>query len=251
MGDRQSNRRIGAAYVAALFMTLIVVLAFLLKRYQIDLAVTYAIIVIAPLVIYLVLSGDVSEIAGPGGISAKFKADARAPVETSAEIEALEVVAKSIMPGPLDRSRQFRPGAPIALTLKLQDPGAGYDWFAVRDYVTALSDIDPDLTVIFVTTDGVFRASTDGMAIKSVIANDHLGQRLEQALVSGDLSQLKTLVPVSEKAVERAESNAAALKRMNETGVKSLVAIDQTGRPVGVVRRDRIVAKLVESLAGG
>lgn len=251
MADKASDRRIGALAWALSFMVVIVVLAFLLKRYDIDLAVTYAIIVIAPLFVYLVLSGDVSEIAGPGGISAKFKADARAPVETSAEIEALEVVAKSIMPGPLDRSRQFRPGAPIALTLKLQDPVSNYDWAAIRDYVTALSDIDPDLTVIFVTADGIFRASTDGMAIKSVIANDHLGHRLEQAMTSGDVSQLKTLVPVSEKAVERAESNAAALKRMNETGVKSLVAVDQTGRPVGVVRRDRIVAKLVESLAAG
>ena len=72
---------------------------------------------------------------------------------------------------------------------------------------------------------------------------------LEQAITAGDLTRLRTLVSISEKAVDKAELNGTALKKMIDAGVKSLVAVDANGRPVGVVRRDRIVAKLVASLA--
>ena len=230
-------------------MVVIVALAFLLNHYQIDLSITYAVIVAAPILIYLVLSGDVSEIGGPGGLVAKFRADAKAPVDTSAEIEALEVVAKAALPDPLQRSRQFRPGAPIALTLKLGDPTSGYDKYAIHQYIEALIKVDPELTVILNSSDGIFKASTDGAAVLSIVNNDHYGMELEQAITSGDLNKLKTLVSISEKAVDKLESNGSALKKMIDAGVKSLVAVDANGRPVGVVRRDRIVAKFVASLA--
>lgn len=231
-------------------MALIVVLALLLKRYEIDLSVTYAIIVVAPLLIYLILSGDVSEIAGPGGISAKFKADARAPVDATAEIEALELVAKAAMNPTALNKRPFRPGAPIALTLRLADPASFYDRYAIENYILALNKVDADVTVIFISVDGLFKASTDGAAVLSIVNNDHFGQEMQDAIQTGDVAKLRTILPISEKAVEKAESNARALKKMIDAGVKSLVAVDASGRPVGVVRRDRIVATLVSSLAG-
>lgn len=211
--------------------------------------VVLGIIVAAPLLLYLIASGDVAEVSGPGGLVAKFKADARAPVDTSAEIEALELVAKLALPDPLQRSRQFRPGAPIALTLRLGDPTSSYDRYAIETYISALIKVDPELTVIFITVDGVFKASTDGHSVISIVNNDHYGGELEQAIKDGDIPKIETLLTVSKKNVEKAESNATALKKMIDAGVKSLVAVDPIGRPVGVVRRDRIVAKLVASLA--
>ena len=254
-GDGSESRKTAVIW-AALFMAVIVALAFLLKSYQIDLSITYAVIVAAPILLYLVLSGDVSEIAGPGGLMAKFKTDANAPVDTSAEIDALEVVQNAMLTDPLTlsnypltRSRQFRPGAPIALTLRLGDPTSIYDQNAIHQYIEALIKVDPELTVIFNSTDGIFRASTDGVAVLSIVNNDHYGQELEQAIKAADLAKIRTLLAISEKALDKAESNGAALKKMIDAGVKSLVAIDPNGRAIGVVRRDRIVAKLVASLA--
>lgn len=250
-----SESRKTAVIWAALFMAVIVALAFLLNSYQIDLSITYAVIVAAPILLYLVLSGDVSEIAGPGGLTAKFKTDADAPVDTSAEIDALEVVQNAMLTdpltlsNPLTRSRQFRPGAPIALTLRLGDPTSIYNQNAIHQYIEALIKVDPELTVIFNSTDGIFRASTDGVAVLSIVNNDHYGQELEQAIKAADLAKIRTLLAISEKALDKAESNGAALKKMIDAGVKSLVAIDPNGRAIGVVRRDRIVAKLVASLA--
>jgi hypothetical protein len=245
-GSNLDRRKVAAIWAAA-FMILIVAIAFLLKHSEIDLSITYAVIVAAPILIYLVLSGDVSEISGPGGLVAKFRADARAPVDTSAEIEALEFVAKTA--DPLQRSRQFRPGAPIALTLRLGDPTSGYDQNAIKRYLDALLEIDPEVTVIFNSTDGIFKASTDGVAIRSIVSNDHYGRELENAIMTANIQAMKALVAISENAVDKADSNGTALKKMIDAGVRSLVAVDQNGRAVGVVRRDRIVAKLVASLA--
>lgn len=249
MEEPKSYRRMNAAFLAAAFMVLVVILV--LSNTKFGEAAILGIVVAAPLVLYLVASGDVTEIGGPGGFMAKFRADARAPVDTAADVEALEIVAKAA----LNQSNKMspvgvRPGAPIALTLRLSDPTANYNANAIEQYILSLTKLDADVTVIFITTDGLFKASTDGAAVVAIVNNDHFSTELKNAIRTGDIAKLRTLVPISDKAVEKSESNASALKRMMDSNVRSLVAVDGTGRPVGVVRRDRIVAKLVSSLAG-
>ncbi|MEM9316334.1 MAG: CBS domain-containing protein [Pseudomonadota bacterium] len=135
----------------------------------------------------------------------------------------------------------------MALSFRL---GAGYDSFMIEQYIDALLRIDPRLTVVFISTDGDFQASSDGANVRAIIANDHFENELKQAITSSDLIALKELIAVSTRAIAPETTNAEALRIMLDDKVRSLVAVDAIGRPAGVVRRDDIMARMLTKLAG-
>ena len=249
MSDAQSQRRIAAAWWATLFLAVIVVLALFLKHQGIDLGGTYAVIVVAPIVVFLALSGDVSELAGIGGFSAKFRENAKAPVDSTAEIEEPQFIQKGRVAPLLIRLPQLRYGKPVALSLRLGDPSAGYTSDDIETYLTSLMAVDPQLTVILVDLQRKFVASTNGGRIIPVVRDMRLGNDFVEALLAADLPAIRNLVALTTSSISKKDSNASALKLMMEDDVSAIVAIDDQRYATGVVRRDRIIAKLIVSLA--
>jgi CBS domain-containing protein len=244
----QAGKHLNAAILAIGYMAVGIALAVLFSKWGIDLGVTFGIIMLAPLLLYLIVSGSISEFSAPGGFGAKFRDAAAAPVQTTANIEGLELVQKGDRQAIITRARGLTPGKPIALTFALNDP-APIDRFGVENYVQTLRRIDPDLSVIFVHPNGTFAASTDGARVEAVLNNDHYGDEFIRAVLTGDISALRELVSVSNRSIGESASNGQALRIMNEDGVRSLVAVNADQHPVGIVRRDRIVSELVAGLS--
>ncbi len=200
-----------------------------------------------PLLIYLVASGDVSEIGGPGGFKAKFREIANAPIDSNAEVEDLQLIAKADMNALETRARRLRPGVPVALSFRM---GGGYDQWMTDAYIEMLQRLDPDLTVAFIDDNGIFKASSDASKVRAIINNDHFGAQMQLAITMSDLDELREVLTISTQSCGQGATNAEALKLMLKDGVKSLVVVDEQQRPIGVVRRDEIVATMLATLAG-
>ena len=245
--DAGKHRRAMIAAIA--YAAAGIALAVLFKALGVDLGVTFAILMLSPVLLYLIASGSISEFSGPGGFGAKFRDIAAAPVKTAATIESLEFVSKENQQALITRARGLTPGRPVALTFVLNDPAAFYVPQAIENYIHTLRKIDPDLSVVFINPNGTFAGSTDGARVEAVLSNDHFGMEFVTAVQVGDLAKLRELVSASLRNVSESASNADALRIMNEDGVKSLISVDAQQRPTGVIRRDRIVAELLSAMA--
>jgi hypothetical protein len=244
----ESDRHQNALLLAIGYMAVGIALAALFSLWGIDLGVTFGIIMLAPVLLYLIASGSISEFSGPGGFGAKFRNAAAAPVKTAANIEGLELVQKGDRQAIVTRARGLTPGKPAALTFVLNDP-VPVNRYDTAGYLETLRRIDSDLSVIFVHQNGTFAASTDGARVEAVLNNDHYGDEFIKAVQAGDISKLRELVSASNRSIGETASNGQALKIMNEDGVKSLVAVNAGQHPVGIVRRDRIVSELVAGIS--
>jgi hypothetical protein len=247
----QDDKHRRAMFIALVYMASGVLLAAAFSYLSIDLGVTFAIIMLAPVLLYLIASGSITEFSAPGGFGAKFRDIAAAPVKTAATIESLEFVSKENRQALITRARGLTPGKPVALTFTLNDPNAFYAPPAIEDYIHTLRKIDPELSVVFTNPNGTFAASTDGARVHAVLGNDHYGNEFVGAVHAGDIAKLRELVSASLRHISESTSNADALRIMNEDGLKSLISVDAQNRPSGVIRRDRIIAELVAGVAAG
>lgn len=215
---------------------------------EIDSAVFIALLFF-PLIAYALFSGAVSEISGPGGWGAKFRSVAQQPVDIDAEIEPMSVVEKAD-PQKLERQvDQLSSQGSVAMQMMVGDGPPYYSAMAVNAYLDALRRIDPQLIIVIADTDKRFLASTDAMSLDRLTRLDSLMDDFLGHLRDENLTGIRTLLPLTSRSVQRGASNAVALKIMLEDGVDNLVVTDEFAKPVGVVKRDKIVARLMAELA--
>jgi hypothetical protein len=241
-----------ALIFAVVYMAAGILLAAGFSRFGIDLGVTFAIIMLAPVLLYLIASGSISEFSGVG-FSAKLRDIATAPAKFAATIEPLELVGNQDKQALITMARDLTPtpGKPVALTFLLNDPTVVYVVDTLKDYMDTLRKIDPDLSVVFTNPNGTFAASSDGARVHAVLENDSYGYEFVGAVQAGDIAKLRKIVSATPRHVSESTSNAEALRIMNEDGLKSLISVDAQQRPAGVIRRDRIIAELVAGVASG
>jgi CBS-domain-containing membrane protein len=192
-------------------------------------------------------------LTAPGGWGAKFREVAGERIEPTPlgeEIEDINIIEKSSMEALEQRRETLTPGRALAMTLQLGRRGY-YNDRVIGDYTRTLLTFDPNLTVLFVDADGRFVASSNGASVMAAMQGGEQGQRLVDAIERADLLEIKRLVGHTTSAAKPGLTNAEALDIMRKDGVESLIAVDDSGRPVGIVRRDDIVARLLVKLASG
>ncbi len=132
---RSDSPQTTALLAAVACLILAAVVAVGLSRNGVDDGLVVVAILIVPLIVYLTVSGAVTEIGGPGGLSAKFRAVASAPVDTSADIDDLQFIARGQVQDLRGRARSLAPGKPVALTFR---SGMSYDRITIEDYLELL-----------------------------------------------------------------------------------------------------------------
>lgn len=250
MFEKLDFSALGAAalvFVTALFI------AWVLKRLNITDSIGFIALLVLPLAAYGIASGYVSEISAPGGWSAKFREVARdniEPVPLAEDIEDLRIIEKAGIDA-IQRHRQnLVPGRPIALTLQLGRQGY-YSERAIASYIRAFLTFDPMLTVVFEEDQRRFAGSSNGISVLAALELEfeHGNRRFLQAIESADLLKLKDLIVLTTSSVSAKTTNSGALEMMLRDGVDSIVAVDETRRATGIVRRDEIVSRLMVKLA--
>lgn len=243
-----------ALLIAGGVFMLAVLVAWVLRRFQITDSIGFVTVVILPMLAYGVASGYVAKVSLPGGWAAEFRQVASAqirPAPLAEEVESLEVIEK----GGVSAIQSYRdshvPGQPIAISLRLGRQGY-YSGGAISQYIRAFLSFDPLLTVIFIDdqTDK-FVASSNAVSVLAALEVQDYENSFMTALENVDLLALSRTVLLTSDFVRADTSNAEALQTMVAAGADSIIKVDDAGRAVGLVRREDTVARLMLKLAGG
>lgn len=242
----------GALLIAVTVFAIAVLVAWLLKRFQITDSVGFLVVVLLPFAAYGVASGYVAKIALPGGWAIEFRQLAAAkvqPTDLIAEAQTIDVIAKggaADIPAIRDG---LTVGRPLAVSLQLGRTGY-YQPAVIAQYLRAFMAYDPDLTVILVDENsGGFVASASGQSVLAAVEGPETGNRLVDAIALGNIDDLAALVLLTRGKVTAETTNTEALQQMQDAGVDALIRVDDAGLPTGVVRRSVILGKLMLTLA--
>ena len=129
-------------------------LAFVAKVLDLGNGAILVIAFLGPLLAYLILTGQLSEI-GAGGVNLKFREAARKPVEAAVTLvtEEAQTIEKA-GPEAMRRIDALDLEAPVVLTLTLAPRRGKYDFYALQAYVQRLERHPRFRFVIFLDHDG-------------------------------------------------------------------------------------------------
>jgi hypothetical protein len=243
-----------ALAIALAVFAVAVAVTWLIKRLAITDGLGLIVLVALPAVAYGVASGYVERISLPGGWAAEFRDIAAARIEPAPLIDAvddLQIIEKGGIGALRGHIEALRPGQPIAVSLTLRRTNY-YSARAIEAYIRAFQAFDPNLTVIFVERDnGRFVASSNGHSVLAAVdAEEGGGSAFVDAIEAGDVLALRRMVVLTTNTVDERTTNAEALRLMLRDGVDTMVKTAPNGRPVGIVRRDVIISRLIVQLAG-
>jgi CBS domain-containing protein len=202
-------------------------------------------VLVVPLLLYLTLSGRVSEIAA-GSLSVKLSEVSREPVSQI----ATEYVTADLGP-------RSDPNLPILKTdpnrvqvVTLQH-GGHYERDEVLGRLKSLAAISPVAFLIVLDDRERVVAYMTYRSALDVLERKERGDLFIELVNGGDpdafdggggFSAVKTEV-LSSNA-----TNAEALATMEETGLDALVVVDRKGRFQGIVERDRVLSRMMLAL---
>lgn len=217
-------------------------LALVAKVLDIGTGAVLVVAFIAPVLAYLIVTGQLSEIGG-GGLTLKFREAAHAPVDASTPVAAEEIqtVTKSgIME--LERIKALDPETSVVLTLTLGPRGQKYDWCALKDYVHALRGYRRFRFVVFLNNDGQAMGYEPYEVLSHQLGDEARATVFLDAVNAGRLPRDRG---VRIEFLETSATNVKALTQMETTRLDAVLMRDDQRRLVGIVEREEILARLV------
>lgn len=210
-------------------------------------------LLVLPLLVYVIVSGRLLEVTGPGGWGAKFRNHAHAAVEAGgilSDIDPLQAVWKGSLRDLKERIGGLDPHLPRALILRLGGPGS-YNSQTLKTYLRALMACGAPTYVIFVEgSSRKFVGSASATQILTLLGDDETASSFITELAEGGMQLLNRNGILTAAYLLPTDTNAAALQKFLETNAMALVVVSTDGtRPQGVVDRDRLLTKLMLKLA--
>ncbi|MGF1502732.1 MAG: CBS domain-containing protein [Paracoccaceae bacterium] len=238
------------AHAAALSLVIFfagVLLAVLLKLFQIAEDVGYVALILLPVTAYGVAVGY----HGAPDRAAEIAAGPVAPAPLFAEAETLVAIEAGQVTATGDIRARLTAGRAIAIPLRTGRPGH-YSPEALAAYTAAFLRFDPDLTLVVLPAEGeTFLATLRGASLLAALGPGGDGDRVVAALAAGDLGALAGLLAVTQEAIGPGAREADALRRMMALGAARMAVVDGAGRVIGVVARDAILARIAVAQMGG
>jgi hypothetical protein len=202
-------------------------------------------LLVIPIVLYLLLSGRLQELKGPGGWEIKLAAVASQPVDSTSQeapFERVELIAKG---GPSPGPEDFDENTPIVMSLV--QGGMHYTRPAVLQRLTQLAQFRSLRFLVVLDENESVLAYLPRRSAERLLNDPDLGEQFI-ALVNGKnpnafvRARLPGLVTTTLRA---GSSNTDALKIMEEQNLEALVVVDAQGRSFGVVERAQVVSKML------
>ena len=241
-----------AATIAIGVFLIASIVAWAVRRLNITDSVGFIALILLPLAAYGIVTGEIKKFSAPGDWAFEFREVATARVEPSPlvdEVEDLRIIEKAGL-SEIDQYRQnLELGQPVAISLTLGRINY-YSEAAIAEYIRAFQTFDPDLTIIFTNEGGQFSASANANSVLAALELRDFDQRFVAALESGDSDQIRKFIALTTRSVQAETTNAEALDMMIEDGVDALIKVEND-HPVGLVRKDGIMTRLMVRLASG
>lgn len=206
-------------------------------------------LVLLPALAYIALSGRLSELKGPGGMSATFVKVAGAEVTPTGQnlitAETVQIIEKASFDELRARASQIRANEPVLMTLTL---GKHYTTADLEAYIGYLSQYPRFKLVAVVEKDEQFLGCISPQTLLG-IARFPIGQQFVDAVARADANEVFYFPGTLREQMLTNETNVRALQRMTALKLDAMAIVDANRRVLGVVERDQLVSTLVLSLA--
>lgn len=226
------------------------------------------ILILSPILGYVVLSGRLSALKGPGGFEAQFVVATERKIEFGFEKIAfsdlkpepkmeLGHLYKKIIPS-LDRLK------PNVLTFTLGKDC--YDRNIILKYIEALLPYQSIKFVVFLNEEDKLVAYVTLLQLKNILESsnrdqysnhdnnyhgDYGGSVFVQYINNGDERSLKMYQSVMTATISTKYTNIEALQEMSDKNLESIIVVDEDQKLKGIIQREQILTKLMLSIAKG
>jgi len=216
--------------------------------------VVLAAVLIVPALLYLLLSGRVSDFKGPGGIEVRLSEVASQPIPMpnkdaasgTLSYERVRAVERGRTESFLEHIRDITPDDPVVLTLTL---GSGpIDGKAAADYARGLTQFPRFRFVAIVDSHGKLISYMQESAFRHLVESDVVDTvALLSHIEHKDVGAVRAYPGMIVSSVTRRTSIAESLREMERLRTNALL-VTQDGRIDGIVERDHVANALLLSL---
>ncbi len=240
--------------IAVLYLALGLGTVWVSKRFLgLDSDVLFAVILLAPITMHLMLSGRLGKLKAPGGLEVDFVSVSQAPVEAVFDtIEPSEDDVIYVAKGGFEALQEQLPHPnerrPLILTLTLGREGF-YDVSIWRRYMKALCKYANFKFVVILDRDSRVVAYAPATLILEILRDEHLGYGLVNAINEGRADILTRFPGVLTNALSSGSTNLDALQRMTEECADAILVLDRDRKLRGLVEREQILGKLMLAIA--
>lgn len=209
---------------------------------------------IVPAVLYLLLSGRVTDLKGPGGLEVCLTQAANKPIPLSHDedgasavsFEKVHAVRSGRAESFLARIKDIAPEDPVVLALTLG--GAPIDGAAAAEYAKGLTQFPRFRFVAVVDERDKLVSYMPANSFRHMIESDVVdAQQMLNNIAQKDVDSLLKFPSMFVNTVTRRTSVADALREMDKDDLPALL-VTERGSIAGIVERDRLVTKLLLSL---
>lgn len=217
--------------------------------------VVLASLLILPAVLYLLLSGRVSDLKGPGGLELTLSKVANTSITVSGEGENVALAydqVRSVKTGRsesfIDHIRDLTPDDPVVLTLSL---GSGpINGAAAAEYAKGLTQFPRFRFVAVVDSHGHLVSYMEERAFRHAIESDFVDtQMLLNNIEHKNVGAVRSYPGMIHNTISPGTSIADALREMERLR-KDALLVAEDGIVRGIVERDRISNALLLSVVG-
>lgn len=248
--ERKEIKAIGISLLFLVFGFLVIWLIKAVANIEGD-AIFVALLLI-PVIVYMVISGKLKELKGPGGLEAKFTEAAsesiKAPSETvEPSIDDMQIIQKGGVRLLQEQLQEVNEAKPIVMTMELGRRGY-YLPEAVLEYIQNLSQFRNFKFVVFLDEEKRFLAYMQSWAFRGLLSMPELGYEFVNVINEGRLENLFRYPGVVRETISTDSTNAEALSEMLKQNLEALVVIDENRNLKGVVEREQVLSRMMLTL---
>lgn len=248
-------RDAGALTVALLFVALgFAGIYFVAKTADVKDGTVLVALLIVPAVLFLVLSGRVSNLKGPGGLELRLSEVANQAIpladdqddSTTLSFEQIRAVERGRRESFVARTRDISPQDPVVLTLTL---GSGpIDGAAAAEYAKGLTQFSRFRFVAILDSHAKLISYMDQNAFRHIIEAEVTdSQQLLNDIEHQDVGAVRAYPGMIVDTVTPRTSVAGALRKLEQDRLDALLVTEE-GNIVGVAERDHLASVLLLTL---
>jgi hypothetical protein len=246
--------------IAIFFLILGFLVAYSVQMMQISMGdAAFIFLLITPLLVYLVLTGRLNVLKGPGGLEASFIAMAQQPAElmvsTSIDMipgtvqvidEGATAITKSSPQELATLEKRLEELPPVVLKLFLA--AQHYQKEHLLTYLKRLLRYQTFKFVVFLDSKERFVAFIPAWAMQRILEGAE-GERFVEIINQGKVSELWDFPGVQKRAISRKADSIQAVKEMTDRNLDAMVLLDEQEHVIGVVEREQVLSKLILAMA--
>jgi CBS domain-containing protein len=202
-------------------------------------------VLLLPALLYLAISGRLTEITGPGGIGAKFRAAATTRVRGEIQpTKELQQVPKGGLHDLEKLKPQLSDERPLVLTFKL-DQTSDFGLGAIKSYLSVLKSTRGFGVVVFVDANDKVLGYVTAERFSALMDSDaatNIVERLNDQSAHDRLADLPGIVTTT---IPVGANNSEALGTMTEHRLDVAVIVDRDQRLSGVIDREQLIATML------